>query len=150
MSTARVSVLTGSLAPGEAVLRATRLRGRRGHGWLGGGPERSARRRRGQPDVGGDRGRPVAAEERGQGDDPGDHCNGDGRGAADARPSDLPAGHISLRQVARVLSPARGGCSAQRSEEHTSELQSPVHLVCRLLLEKKNKNTTLTERHSTR
>src|SRR5690348_8084380 len=27
----------------------------------------------------------------------------------------------------------------QRSEEHTSELQSPVHLVCRLLLEKKNK-----------
>src|SRR5690348_17666979 len=25
------------------------------------------------------------------------------------------------------------------SEEHTSELQSPVHLVCRLLLEKKNK-----------
>src|SRR4051794_41739515 len=32
---------------------------------------------------------------------------------------------------------------AKRSEEHTSELQSPVHLVCRLLLEKKkNKNTT--------
>src|SRR5438876_1536313 len=29
---------------------------------------------------------------------------------------------------------------ATRSEEHTSELQSPVHLVCRLLLEKK-KNT---------
>src|SRR5258708_26734585 len=26
-----------------------------------------------------------------------------------------------------------------RSEEHTSELQSPDHLVCRLLLEKKNK-----------
>src|SRR5690348_17686655 len=26
---------------------------------------------------------------------------------------------------------------AHRSEEHTSELQSPVHLVCRLLLEKK-------------
>src|SRR5438876_2034399 len=26
---------------------------------------------------------------------------------------------------------------AKRSEEHTSELQSPVHLVCRLLLEKK-------------
>src|SRR5438876_4485764 len=32
-----------------------------------------------------------------------------------------------------------------RSEEHTSELQSPVHLVCRLLLEKKNAfQTTLT------
>src|SRR4051794_41590919 len=27
-----------------------------------------------------------------------------------------------------------------RSEEHTSELQSPVHLVCRLLLEKKKQN----------
>src|SRR5690348_18020500 len=30
-----------------------------------------------------------------------------------------------------------------RSEEHTSELQSPVHLVCRLLLEKKNNSCTL-------
>src|SRR4051794_16532180 len=29
--------------------------------------------------------------------------------------------------------------TAMRSEEHTSELQSPVHLVCRLLLEKKKK-----------
>src|SRR5438309_9265763 len=29
---------------------------------------------------------------------------------------------------------------ATRSEEHTSELQSQFHLVCRLLLEKKNKN----------
>src|SRR5690348_17658564 len=29
----------------------------------------------------------------------------------------------------------------KRSEEHTSELQSPVHLVCRLLLEKKKKKT---------
>src|SRR5690348_18041935 len=29
--------------------------------------------------------------------------------------------------------------SRPRSEEHTSELQSPVHLVCRLLLEKKKK-----------
>src|SRR5438552_10512386 len=28
-----------------------------------------------------------------------------------------------------------------RSEEHTSELQSPDHLVCRLLLEKKNDST---------
>src|SRR5438876_1504112 len=30
-------------------------------------------------------------------------------------------------------------CGEGRSEEHTSELQSPVHLVCRLLLEKKKK-----------
>src|SRR5258708_14957781 len=33
---------------------------------------------------------------------------------------------------------AAGRPSAARSEEHTSELQSPDHLVCRLLLEKKN------------
>src|SRR5690348_17594432 len=34
-----------------------------------------------------------------------------------------------------------------RSEEHTSELQSPVHLVCRLLLEKKKKKKDIsTER----
>src|SRR5258708_25812530 len=32
-----------------------------------------------------------------------------------------------------------GGGNAGRSEEHTSELQSPDHLVCRLLLEKKKK-----------
>src|SRR5436189_4453879 len=30
----------------------------------------------------------------------------------------------------------------KRSEEHTSELQSPMYLVCRLLLEKKKTNTT--------
>src|ERR1039457_3404810 len=33
---------------------------------------------------------------------------------------------------------------ACRSEEHTSELQSPCNLVCRLLLEKKNKTTAVT------
>src|SRR2546422_3099148 len=32
----------------------------------------------------------------------------------------------------------RAGTVAKRSEEHTSELQSRLHLVCRLLLEKKN------------
>src|SRR5256885_12482164 len=34
---------------------------------------------------------------------------------------------------------AAGGGSGGRSEEHTSELQSPCNLVCRLLLEKKKK-----------
>src|SRR2546426_8060112 len=37
-----------------------------------------------------------------------------------------------------------------RSEEHTSELQSPCNLVCRLLLEKKkkkNKSTTVSDQH---
>src|SRR5258708_10081022 len=33
---------------------------------------------------------------------------------------------------------------ARRSEEHTSELQSPDHLVCRLLLEKKKKTDSIT------
>src|SRR6266581_4315830 len=37
------------------------------------------------------------------------------------------------------------GLGAQRSEEHTSELQSPVHLVCRLLLENKKDDTTIVE-----
>src|SRR5258708_24603194 len=36
---------------------------------------------------------------------------------------------IHVRERLRIL--------AERSEEHTSELQSPDHLVCRLLLEKK-------------
>src|SRR4051794_41752603 len=41
----------------------------------------------------------------------------------------------------RSPSGARAGVGARRrSEEHTSELQSPVHLVCRLLLEKKKHN----------
>src|SRR5258708_8634091 len=42
--------------------------------------------------------------------------------------------HIRLLDIARV------GTQAKRSEEHTSELQSPDHLVCRLLLEKKKNN----------
>src|SRR5690348_18500775 len=40
--------------------------------------------------------------------------------------------------------PGQVPCSnSGRSEEHTSELQSPVHLVCRLLLEKKNPSPRL-------
>src|SRR2546426_3636848 len=39
---------------------------------------------------------------------------------------------------------AAPGCPERRSEEHTSELQSPCNLVCRLLLEKKKKNYKLT------
>src|SRR3989442_2387517 len=40
-------------------------------------------------------------------------------------------------------SPAHRRRRGQRSEEHTSELQSRPHLVCRLLLEKKKKRQTL-------
>src|SRR2546429_7158430 len=58
------------------------------------------------------------------------------------RPSWAPDGrHL-------VLESTRSGERQIRSEEHTSELQSRLHLVCRLLLEKK-KNTILSL-HSTR
>src|SRR2546429_1843923 len=42
-------------------------------------------------------------------------------------------------------SPRRPRDSRRRSEEHTSELQSRLHLVCRLLLEKKNQKIAFTE-----
>src|SRR5256885_9853708 len=50
----------------------------------------------------------------------------------------------SLRSITPTAAASRSSaCStASRSEEHTSELQSPCNLVCRLLLEKK-KATTL-------
>src|SRR5690625_6329913 len=66
----------------------------------------------------------------------------------------LPARHPAAPEVDHMVPVARGGalyardnaalihraCNAWkgRSEEHTSELQSRGHLVCRLLLEKKN------------
>src|SRR5438477_5253220 len=43
--------------------------------------------------------------------------------------------HVGRKEEARAVRPY------MRSEEHTSELQSHVNLVCRLLLEKKKKNT---------
>src|SRR5690348_18210488 len=52
------------------------------------------------------------------------------------------AGEVPHRAGAEVLRAHIVQQCAARSEEHTSELQSPVHLVCRLLLEKK-KPTTL-------
>src|SRR5690348_18081293 len=45
------------------------------------------------------------------------------------------ADFAELTGMARTIAAREG-----RSEEHTSELQSPVHLVCRLLLEKKKNN----------
>src|SRR5207244_6999275 len=41
------------------------------------------------------------------------------------------------RFAGQIYVEIRGGQGDTRSEEHTSELQSPDHLVCRLLLEKK-------------
>src|SRR2546426_3229130 len=45
--------------------------------------------------------------------------------------------HSDLRSAPQTL--PRSWISHKRSEEHTSELQSPCNLVCRLLLEKKKK-----------
>src|SRR6266508_6014882 len=56
------------------------------------------------------------------------------------RPPRGPRVHI--REAAHAKAPhAPLPLLRRRSEEHTSELQSRGHLVCRLLLEKKNKNT---------
>src|SRR5205823_7756893 len=49
---------------------------------------------------------------------------------------------LALDQVS--VDPTRMAQGIMRSEEHTSELQSLAYLVCRLLLEKKKKNNTLT------
>src|SRR5690348_18221478 len=48
-----------------------------------------------------------------------------------------------LRLAGRLLSVPEFA-AGRRSEEHTSELQSPVHLVCRLLLEKKKSTASCT------
>src|SRR3712207_8128024 len=50
---------------------------------------------------------------------------------------------VQGRGTVNIGTGALGGASIVRSEEHTSELQSRQYLVCRLLLEKKNKNIVL-------
>src|SRR5438309_12083784 len=59
------------------------------------------------------------------------------------RPADLDyrrcAGSPSLRSSYAPQRRRAGASPVIRSEEHTSELQSQFHLVCRLLLEKKKK-----------
>src|SRR2546426_9189356 len=47
---------------------------------------------------------------------------------------------VEGRQLGGGQLPRDVGVRAPRSEEHTSELQSPCNLVCRLLLEKKKKH----------
>src|SRR3970040_3156704 len=49
----------------------------------------------------------------------------------------LPISNRCLPVDSRVAGRCQPGGENQRSEEHTSELQSPMYLVCRLLLEKK-------------
>src|SRR5438552_5101872 len=57
----------------------------------------------------------------------------------------LPISPVTVPWVRTRLRTATSTASAHaaRSEEHTSELQSPDHLVCRLLLEKKKINLNL-------
>src|SRR5256885_9863680 len=68
---------------------------------------------------------------------------------AASRPEGYPAqatgpGH---RQPLRLVLPVGRTAPALRSEEHTSELQSPCNLVCRLLLEKKKISAGLHREH---
>src|SRR5437762_10728341 len=78
------------------------------------------------------------------------YCSGDHRDLHSfptRRSSDLPiAARPCTRTRTRPPPPrsrpshrAPAGAPTSRSEEHTSELQSPMYLVCRLLLEKKKK-----------
>src|SRR5258708_30535716 len=59
--------------------------------------------------------------------------SGTGGSAVKTGPRFAPAGAAA----APAETPAADKSTASRSEEHTSELQSPDHLVCPLLLEKK-------------
>src|SRR5256885_11244646 len=54
---------------------------------------------------------------------------------------------VGLEHLGRVALGVQGDEDA-RSEEHTSELQSPCNLVCRLLLEKKKKTNIRPRAHS--
>src|SRR5256885_13273130 len=54
---------------------------------------------------------------------------------------------LLMEKPARYITP-KVPISDSRSEEHTSELQSPCNLVCRLLLEKKKKNSNPTTSQS--
>src|SRR5258708_9224927 len=70
------------------------------------------------------------------------------------KPSCTPA-NCSVRpdvlKGCRVRQPRSPNAAAlQRSEEHTSELQSPDHLVCRLLLEKKKKPSSGRQNRATK
>src|SRR5207244_12905191 len=59
------------------------------------------------------------------------------RSLAGAMPRETSADQCSREKHRLISAPAK--TADVRSEEHTSELQSPDHLVCRLLLEKKKK-----------
>src|SRR5690625_6922580 len=60
-----------------------------------------------------------------------------------------PIRYAELARTLDVPLESRVEASEVRSEEHTSELQSRGHLVCRLLLEKKKKKTMIIEQLTT-
>src|SRR3989454_2203994 len=60
-----------------------------------------------------------------------------------------PVSNFNFGRPAIAALNAFGIDAAARSEEHTSELQSPCNLVCRLLLEKKKTNIHLDAAHMT-
>src|SRR5690348_17559194 len=63
--------------------------------------------------------------------------SGSSWGAAALRCFHAQSGDQTMAKVLVLYYSSYGHMEQMRSEEHTSELQSPVHLVCRLLLEKK-------------
>src|SRR2546422_4671379 len=65
-----------------------------------------------------------------------------------AAPRHRPGAHLVLahREERVQAEQVIAGVDQARSEEHTSELQSRLHLVCRLLLEKKNNNQDSSKR----
>src|SRR2546422_6916529 len=61
---------------------------------------------------------------------------------SDAQPARGEPGRVLHHDRLLAELPRERDRPIERSEEHTSELQSRLHLVCRLLLEKKKKSTT--------
>src|SRR5207237_4123754 len=72
---------------------------------------------------------------------PGDHLDGENGVAAQREEILVDADLVELQHGAPHRGEGGLGVVARRSEEHTSELQSHLNLVCRLLLEKKNTTT---------
>src|SRR2546427_9192821 len=115
----RVAVMEGDVRPADAVNAASRANG------IGYGTHRLAARRSYSTSTT----RPP------------------GRTHAVSRPSTTAASGTKWSALASRIPSSLGSSSpgrsnGRRSEEHTSELQSQSNLVCRLLLEKKNKTTT--------
>src|SRR2546430_3840307 len=67
------------------------------------------------------------------------HQRADQPGQHTTREGEIQINHLYLYSEALRLSGFADVVEEERSEEHTSELQSQSNLVCRLLLEKKNK-----------